>query len=388
MFSPQVLLHQDYSARSLSPVTEKNFEEYILQTARYTPAHIISFFKQRQANPDPAGNTYYSMYKDVINNTRVALYVRNADAMPYQVVITGYDMMLGDVQQTIAYDSFMVKEGVSFPTRVSIQKYNARFTDVITLTDATITKSPTPLLTKPSNYRYQDTVLPSPKVTLNKLTANITLLTLVHTNSISAVIEFNDFLAVLNAPNNTKNGELILQEAKKIAPKKPVRYFVAGNHHPLYMGGVRAFIAEGSRIVSTDQNKAYIRFLAEAPHSLQADALHLHPKPLLMDSISGNKMVIKDKTNQMVLYVMGAQSKRSTDYLLAYFPSDKLLIQNDLTYIPLKGTTVKANARQLALYQFIRANKLDVETIVQCNEAESKVVKSIIQMSELEESIK
>jgi glyoxylase-like metal-dependent hydrolase (beta-lactamase superfamily II) len=208
-----------------------------------------------------------------------------------------------------------------------------------------------------------------------------------HTDDKAMVVEFKDFLLIAEAPGSTTNGELILREAKKIAPSKPVRYFVAGHHHADYMGGLRAFVSEGSQIICNNANREYIKYIANAPHTLNPDELQLHPKPLVLDTLVGNSKVITDGKLEMKIYWIGIKSQHTSDFMMYYFPAEKMLFEDDLTWIRKDGYQVKANVRQAALYNAIKELKLDVKTIIQSSPANSPNVLSVIPFEELEKTL-
>jgi hypothetical protein len=99
-----------------------------------------------------------------------------------------------------------------------------------------------------------------------------------------------------------------------------------------------------------------------APHTLQPDSLQRHPHPLHVEEIPRSK-TITDGHFEMQIFCIGAQSAHTTDYLIYYFPSERLVFEDDLTGIPQQGAVRPASARQAGLYHAIKALKLDVTTV-------------------------
>ncbi|TYZ14178.1 hypothetical protein FY528_00130 [Hymenobacter lutimineralis] len=89
----------------------------------------------------------------------------------------------------------------------------------------------------------------------------------------------------------------------------------------------------------------------------------------------------------MQIHVIGSKSQHTNDYLVYYFPSEKLLFEDDLVWIARQGPSRKASARQVGLYQAIRDLKLPVETIVQSWPVQDYGVKTVIPFRELEQSV-
>jgi glyoxylase-like metal-dependent hydrolase (beta-lactamase superfamily II) len=200
------------------------------------------------------------------------------------------------------------------------------------------------------------------------------------------VVEFKDFLLVAEAPLSSKNGALIIGEAKKIAPGKPVKYFTFGHHHPHYLGGMRSFIHEGSIVLSIKEDEPYLKYLANAPRTLNPDSLQLDPKPIHLEEIQ-DSMTITDQKFEMKIYAIGKKSGHTNDYLVYYFPQEKLLFEGDLVWIGKKSEPKKAGASQSGLYNAIKDMGLNVETIVQSWVTSPEDYKTTIPFADLEQTV-
>jgi hypothetical protein len=55
----------------------------------------------------------------------------------------------------------------------------------------------------------------------------------------------------------------------------------------------------------------------------------------------------------MVVYFIGQKSQHTKDYLIYYFPKEKLLFEDDLVRIAKEGEMKKAGGRQAGLYNAI-----------------------------------
>lgn len=225
-------------------------------------------------------------------------------------------------------------------------------------------------------------------MSVEKYGPHIYLVNLAHTNDRALIVEFNEFFLVAEAPLNSENGELIIEEVKKIAPDKPIRYFVFGHYHPHYLGGIRAFIHQGARIICTQADEEYVTYLAQAPHTLQPDSLQLEPQPLQFEEVK-DSLVIGDENFQMKIYFIGNKSAHTNDYLIYYFPTEKLLFEDDLVWIPKEKPAKESppGERQIGLYNAIQELQLDVNTIIQSWPVKDYGVLTIIPMETLKKSI-
>ncbi len=186
---------------------------------------------------------------------------------------------------------------------------------------------------------------------------------------------------------NIANGELIIKEAKKIAPGKPIRYFSFSHYHPHPIGGVRAFVHEGATIVCTDENEAYLNYIVKAPRTLNPDALQKDPKPLNLKKLN-DSLTITDGNYQLQVHLIGKKSAHTVDFLVYYFPSENMVFESDLVWIPEQGVMKPAGDRQLGFYSAIKDLGLNVSTVVQSWPVGAYGMKTMIPYGDLEKSVK
>jgi len=379
------LLFLDYGDKSLFAITEDAFLDQTFLTARYSPIRLISWFEERHV-PEAAGSSaQLAVYSAKINKTRVTLYVRKADDLLEKVTTLSDDELFGDVMTTYTYQSYKSTEGIHYPGVVTIQKINGHVTDEVLMTGASKAVAAPVLLDLPLGYKFS-TEATVPQVVTTQYSDHIHFVELKHTDDKVLVVEFAEFLAVEGAPLNSANGELIINEARKIAPAKPIKYFMFGHYHPHYLGGVRAFVHEGAIVLCTPADTGYVSYLAQAPHTLNPDSLQLQPHSLWIEEVKGEK-TISDGHYQMKVYVIGQKSAHTKDYMIYYFPEEKLVYEDDLVWIPRVGEIPAAGDRQRGLYQAIEELGLEVTTIVQSWPVTEMGVKTLIPFSELQQSV-
>ena len=384
--TPTNLLFQDYGDKQLTSVTQSAFLDQPLQAARYAPATLIHLFFSRNSKPDQESTSALTVYKTTLNRTIVRLYIRTTDNQLSKVTALSYDELFGDVLTTYTYQEYATVGKLAYPRVINIDKINGKVADKVTLSAASLLPTAPQLLTQPAGYSLAADVVSKPEITVEKHSPHLHFIGLAHTDDKVMVVEFSTFLLVAEAPLNSENGELIIGEVRKIAPRKPIRYFVAGHYHPHYLGGMRPFVHKGATILTTAPDTAYVRYLATAPHSLRPDSLHLQPKPLRTEEIKASK-TISDDSFEMQIYLIGSKSQHTNDYLIYYFPSEKLLFEDDLVWIARQGDIKKASARQAGLYNAIQDLGLEVETIVQSWPVKDYGVKTIIPFRDLEQSM-
>ncbi len=380
------LLFLDYGDKDLFPVTKSMFTNKIIETCRYSPIPLIHRFYTQKIPLDKESNADFAIYTTNINDTIVKLYIRKSDNLLAKITTLSDDALLGDVLSTLHCKEYMTFNKLSYPKLIAIDKINGKIADEVSIMTANLVKNPEPILKAPSDYKIKEDIVTKPDIKIETYSKNIHFIELKHTDDKVMIVEFEQFLLVAEAPLNSENGELILQEAKKIAPNKPVQYFVFGHYHPHYLGGMRPFIHEGAKIICSKADEAYVKYLANAPHSIKPDALHLRPKALVIDEIEGKK-TITDGKFEMKIYHIGKKSRHTNDYLIYYFPQEKLLFQDDLVWIPKEGDIPKAGGRQAGLYNAIKELDLDVKTIIQSWPVADYGVKTVIPFEDMEKSM-
>ncbi|TGE18056.1 MBL fold metallo-hydrolase [Hymenobacter elongatus] len=383
--SPSELLFLDYGDKDLFAVTPDLFAGQLVHSARYSPLLLLHYFVRQQVAATAPAATEFAVYQTQVQGSRVTLFIRKASQLLDRAEILSHDDLFGDVLTTCTYGNYESIGKVSVPTTVAISKLNGKLQDAVLISGLRVVAQSAPLLQRPAGYQMPaPPAAPAPVV--QHYRPNIHLLELKHTDDRVMVVEFQDFLLVAEAPLNSQNGESILAAARQIAPGKPVRYFVFGHYHPHYLGGLRPFVQQGATVLCGPGDEAYVRYLAAAPHTLRPDSQQRAPRPLQLEEIATSK-TITDGQFTMQIYFIGNASAHTNDYLIYYFPSEKLLFEDDLVWIKREGGSKKASARQAGLYKAVKALNLDVETVIQSWPVADYGVKTIIPFADIEQSM-
>lgn len=380
------LLFLDYGDKELFAVTQSMFLDQQLKTIRYSPIGLINYFFQHKIPAEIKSNSEFTIYKTTINKSIVTLFIRKSDNLLDKITVLSNDELFGDVVTTLLYADYATVEKLVYPKTIKVEKIDGKVKDEIKISTAKMDTQAPKLLEKPADYKLKEDVVAAPEIKRERYSDNIHFIELKHTDDKVLVVEFDDFLLVAEAPLNSENGELIINEAKKIAPRKPIRYFVFGHYHPHYIGGIRPFIHEGAKILCSQADKEYVEYLAKAPHTLVPDSLQLEQQPLLIEEIK-DKLTVSDGKLTMEIYFIGEKSQHTKDYLIYYFPTEKLLFEDDLVWITKVGDMRKASPRQAGLYNAIKELGLEVNTIIQSWPVADYGVKTVIPFADLEKSM-
>jgi glyoxylase-like metal-dependent hydrolase (beta-lactamase superfamily II) len=386
-FNKDEFLYVDYGRKELSTPTPSIISEQLINTARYLPTTLINYCFQQKilVNKEKSDNDF-AVYSVTINKTIVALYIDKHKNLLGKITVLNHDELHGDVLSTFTYSNYTIKEKLFYPQMIEVEKMNGKLNDEIKILNASLVNKAPQLLNKPDDYKVKEDIETKPEIKVEKYSNNIHFIDLIHAGAKAMVVEFSNFLLVAEAPLSSENGELIISEARKIAPGKPIKYFTFGHHHPHYLGGMRAFIHKGASVLSTTADVPYIKYLANAQRTLSPDSLQLEPKPLQIEEIR-DSTTITDGQYELKIYAIGKKSGHTSDYLIYYFPEEKLLFEGDLVWIEKKSDPKKAGVTQTGLYNTAKEMGLNVKTIIQSWVTSPEVYKTVIPFEDLEQAM-
>lgn len=266
--------------------------------------------------------------------------------------------VLGDMLVETLYTDYKEFGSVKFPTKI-VQDQGGHPLFDLTVTD--VKANPGPLALNVSDA-VRDAKIPPVKVETVKLGDGAWWLG--GGSHHSVVVEFKDYIVVVETPLTEERAEAVLAEARKLAPNKPIKYVVNTHHHFDHSGGLRAVVAEGIPIITNEQNKAFYEQAWKNPHTLEPDKLSKNPKKATFITVK-DKYVITDGTQTLELHFITGNDHNG-DMMLGYLPKQKVLIEADLfTPGAPNGPPQPPVALSFAneLYDNLQRLKLDVVTI-------------------------
>jgi glyoxylase-like metal-dependent hydrolase (beta-lactamase superfamily II) len=148
----------------------------------------------------------------------------------------------------------------------------------------------------------------------------------------SLLVEFKDYVMMLEAGQNNARSSAYIAEAKKLVPNKPIRYVMNTHPHSDHTGGLPALVAEGATIVTHRNNKEFFERALNTPRTLLDDVLAKNPKKARVEGVS-KKKVYSDGTRIVEMYHI-YPAPHSNGLLVAYFPKEKVLFQGDFSVTP------------------------------------------------------
>ncbi len=186
----------------------------------------------------------------------------------------------------------------------------------------------------------------------------------------SVAVEFEDEVAVIEAPLNEARSLAVIDEIMRRIPGKEIRWVVTTHHHWDHLGGMRAYVHEGATVVTHQGNFGYYQEVLRArPWLLEPDRFSLFPpeewsEGYIFETLR-EKYILGDTTRLVELHHVQGLA-HAAGMVMAYLPNEKILVQADLFTPPGPGGSLPAspNASARTLYSNVQRLGLDVETIV------------------------
>jgi len=211
-------------------------------------------------------------------------------------------------------------------------------------------------------------VVPVVRVETERLADGVWLLAGGSHNSV--LVEFRDYVAVIEAPLNEDRSVAVIAEVAALVPDKPIRFIINTHHHWDHLGGLRTYVHEGATVITHDGNRPYYQEVLRAGQWVLApDRFSLYPpeewsEGYIFETVR-EQYLLGDDTRLVELHHMQGLN-HVEGMLIAYLPQERLVVEADLYTTPAAGGTAPGtpNESNLALYHNLQRLQLDVETIV------------------------
>jgi glyoxylase-like metal-dependent hydrolase (beta-lactamase superfamily II) len=175
---------------------------------------------------------------------------------------------------------------------------------------------------------------PALTVTSEKLGEGLYRLTTGPGSYDSVIVEFRDYVMMLEAGQSEARGLAYIAETKKLFPNKPIRYVMNTHPHSDHTGGLPPLVAEGATIITQKNNAAFFEKALNTPRTLLNDTLAKNPKKAKVEAVD-EKKVYSDGTRTVEMYHI-YPAPHSNGLMVAYIPKEKVLFQGDFS-LPAPG---------------------------------------------------
>src|SRR5687767_15139017 len=181
----------------------------------------------------------------------------------------------GDMDYEMRYTQYRDFGGIKFPMLLHTHQGDPRLNPAHNYYEYKVTsvKPNAPVATIPVPDAVRTAVVPPARAEGQLLAPGVWLLGGGSHNSL--LVEFRDFLAIVEAPNNEARSLAVIAEAYRLVPNKPIQYVINTHHHFDHAGGLRTYLSQGTTIVTHETNKQYYLDILfdPAPRTLEPDRM-------------------------------------------------------------------------------------------------------------------
>ena len=228
--------------------------------------------------------------------------------------------VLGDMLVETTYSDYKDFGGIKFPTHI-VQKQGGWMTQDLNIAD--VKANAELALEVPDAVRTA--TAPPVRVVSQKLADGVWFLGGGSHNSV--LIEFKDYVTVVEAPLDENRSNAVIAEVKNLVPNKPIKYLFNTHAHFDHAGGVRTYVAEGATIITNEGNKAFYEKAWVAPRTLAPDKLSQNPKKATFITFK-DKYVLTDEMRTLEIHRV-VNDTHNEFISFAYLPKEKILIEGD-----------------------------------------------------------
>ena len=279
----------------------------------------------------------------------------NADYMVERVESKQPHPVLGDTALVTTYSSYRSHGDVKFPERI-IQTHGASVLMDFGVGNVQVNQ--------PSGITVPDNVKTAvERATSEKAADGVWFIAGGSHNSVA--IEMKDHFILVEAPLYDGRSAAVLDEVRKLAGNKPIRYVINSHHHFDHAGGLRTAAAHGATVVVSGNAKTFFDKALANPNRISPDLLAKSGKKAKVLGLDPKKHVFSDGSRSVEVYPI-AGGVHAQGFNMVYLPKEKILIEAD-AYTPQPPGAkppVPANGNNVNLVENIERSKLAVERIL------------------------
>ena len=266
--------------------------------------------------------------------------------------------ILGDMDIVATYAGYQAFDGLQFPTIIEIAQGGFPLWE---LSISSVTPDAPVDLPVPDGIQSGSTASADVPLASEELADGVWHIT--GGSHYSVVVEFDEYLAVVEAPGDEARSLAVLAEARTLAPDKPVRYVLTTHHHFDHIGGLRTYAAEGATIVTHATNVAYLEQTLMAPATLMPDRQAEAAEPPILEGVS-ETYEITDGQQTIQVYATDGDT-HTGEYTLVYLPGPRILVEADAWSpgAPDAPPPATPPANAVDLYETVESLGLEVATI-------------------------
>ena len=276
--------------------------------------------------------------------------------------------VFGDMIYDHRYTGYQDFGGVMFPTVIHSHQGDPRINPGHNLMEITVTDLAADVDAEPLAVpdAVQDATAPAVVVRSTQMASGVWRISGGSHHSVA--VEFADFVAVVEAPQNEARSLAVIAEIRRVIPDKPIRYVVNTHHHADHAGGLRTYLAQSATVVTHEANHAFYDDVLFHPgtRALEPDLLSgrmpwFAPNRIPAYELVGDDGYTLTDGERVVNIHPVLRLGHAGTMLIVHLPAERILINADLYSPPAPGADpppVTTSMRSLA--QNIEQLDLDV----------------------------
>ena len=246
----------------------------------------------------------------------------------------GYvDATLGDVTEETLFTGYRPAGALRMPTGYRSRR-NAFVVREVEVSGVEVNPAlPATRFRVPAEVKVRASEPPRPLHTPVKLSDRVYVLEQVAGQNANVMfVVQDDGVVVVDAPEtraHTGLSERVIATIRQTIPGRPIKYVVPTHHHADHGAGLRPYIAEGVRVLTTPGNEAFVKRLASAPFTWKPDALARRPRTPMIETLTQKKGLIRSGSHVIELYDVGPEP-HAQENIAVWLPAERVLFLGDL----------------------------------------------------------
>ena len=259
------------------------------------------------------------------------LYADTETKLPSRIVSAGHNPNLGDVTLTTTFDDYRETGGLGgFQARLTLPGRIVSSVDQWPIWDLQVRSEfdqDIDDLSAPENVRSSASPEFQAEVEVEEVDDGIWLLS--GQTHHSVLVEFEEFLALIEAPRPEARTLAVIEQARELQPEKPLQYLINTHHHFDHSGGTRAAVSEGLTIITHELNRTFYEEIMARSHTIQPDALARNPQELQLELVPGYDVYELSDGRRTMHVVRIFEDEHCADILMVHLPRERILIEVD-----------------------------------------------------------
>jgi glyoxylase-like metal-dependent hydrolase (beta-lactamase superfamily II) len=283
----------------------------------------------------------------------ITLRMDAATGLPTRVESTGYNPILGDVVIATSFAEWERSGELLLPGTIfqTLDRFPSGNFSVSSQVNAEIQD-----LSAPAEVTSAPEPVPPPiEVTAQELAPGVWNLAAGYN---SLLVEFPSYTAIVEAARNDQTALAAIQKARKLVPDKPLQYVINTHFHSDHSGGIRAAVAEGLTVITHESHRTYFEEMVARPHTVIADHLANNPRPLQIETVSGDGPFELTDGNRTIVIHRLKDDLHADGMLVVYLPRERILVEADAFTPGARSSPFATNLLDQILDLGLRVNRI------------------------------